>query len=95
MSVPNPQDRRITEVGTTIAEALEEWRAAIREADSAAADSPERVGLEWIVERRRRDYLAAVLRLTGRKDQMEAAADATADRIARSHEIIDGYRRRY
>jgi DNA-directed RNA polymerase specialized sigma24 family protein len=72
-----------------ISVALEAWREALREAEGSQPEAPDHAALEAEVETARLAYRAAVLRLTGRKDQPEGAADATMERLRSSRRTLD------
>jgi hypothetical protein len=80
-------------MASEVTEALEAWREALREADEAPRESLERASLEQRVEQTRLAYRAAVLRLTGRKDQLDGAAESSTARLRASRSTIDDFRR--
>jgi hypothetical protein len=72
-----------------VADTLARWRAASRQADSTPAGSHDRAAAETEAERLHREYLAAVLRMTGGRDQVEGAIETSGRRPTGTFEVIE------
>jgi hypothetical protein len=76
-----------------VADSLARWRAAVRLADSQPPGSDERAAAETQAQELHREYLAAVMPMTGRGDQVEGAIESvrllreTSDVLERSQEL--------
>ena len=68
---------------------LDMWCEAVAEADVAPAGSSERVAAEDVALLLSVEIRAAVLRLTGRRDQVEGAIESSWDRLASSRVTAD------
>jgi hypothetical protein len=69
--------------------ALRAWREAAHEVETLPSDSPERSRAEIAAEERRLVYQRAVLGGRGRADALAAASESTADRLGRTHDLLE------
>jgi hypothetical protein len=73
-----------------LTDVLERWCDAVAAAELAPEGSPERDAAELRVRRLDLRVRRAALRLTGRRDQLEDAIEATWGRLAASNAALDG-----
>jgi hypothetical protein len=68
---------------------LERWCDAVTAAENAPPGSRERVAAERRVARLDLEVRRAALRLTGQRDQLDGAIEASWSRLAASNAILD------
>ena len=73
-----------------LTDVLERWCDAVTAAERAPQGSRERVAAERRVGRLDLEVGRAALRLTGRRDQLDGAIEASWNRLAASHMTLDG-----
>jgi hypothetical protein len=73
-----------------LTDVLERWCDAVTVAENASPGSRERVAAERRVARLDLQVRRAVLRLTGQRDQLDGAIEASWSRPAASNATLDG-----
>ena len=72
-----------------VADTLARWREALRRAEAAPSGSEERAAAETHARRLHEEYLSAVLRMTGHRDQVEGAIESTGRRLTGTFDVIE------
>jgi len=72
-----------------VADILARWREAVRKADSTPPGTHERAAAESRAQQLHLDYLAAVLRMTGQRDEVEGAIESTDRPLAETFDVIE------
>jgi hypothetical protein len=74
---------------TGLSTLLQAWREALREADESVPGTDERILAEIRARDAAQQYHHAALRMQHAADQLGGRADATADRIASSRDLLE------
>jgi len=76
-----------------LTDVLDRWCDAVTAAENAPQGSRERLAAERRVRRLDLEVRQAALRLTGQRDQLDRAVEASWNRLAVSHATLDSARR--
>jgi hypothetical protein len=72
-----------------VADSLARWRSVVRLAESQPPGSHERAAAETQAQELHREYLAAVMRITGRGDQVESAIESTGRPMTETSDVFE------